>query len=109
MRERTEINATIQKLLKEARDKDKTSSFSAIWERVKKENPKLFGDLEAQDWMEDDKAEEQEQNGNTVDLNDGSYHNSMGLPRAGQPLSRILDKSNRSSDYAEAPKHYQDV
>lgn len=83
MRERTEINATIQKLLKEARDKDPKSAFSAIWERVRKENPKLFGDLEAQEWMEYDKAEQAERETNTVNLDDGSYHNSLGRSRPG--------------------------
>jgi hypothetical protein len=85
MRERTAINATIQKLLKEARDKDPHSSFQTLWDRVRKENPKLFGDLEAQDLMEDDKAKEQEkaEQKNTVNLDDGSYHNSLGRSRPG--------------------------
>jgi hypothetical protein len=35
-------------------------SMSACWAKAKQDNPKLFGDLQAADWMEEDKAEEQE-------------------------------------------------
>ena len=51
-----EISLAIKQKLKEARDKDHRSSFSAIWDRVRKENPELFGKLEAKDRQ----AEEQE-------------------------------------------------
>ena len=51
-----EISLAIKQKLKEARDKDPRSSFSAIWDRVRKENPELFGKLEAKDRQ----AEEQE-------------------------------------------------
>jgi hypothetical protein len=51
-----EINLAIQRKLKEARDKDPRSAFSAIWDRVRKENPELFGKLEAKNRQ----AEEQE-------------------------------------------------
>jgi hypothetical protein len=35
-------------------------SVQARWNKVKEENPKLFGDLQAADWMADDEAEERE-------------------------------------------------
>ena|SRR6516165_8725892 len=35
-------------------------SVQARWNRVKEENPKLFGDLQAADWMADDEAKERE-------------------------------------------------
>jgi hypothetical protein len=44
-----EVNLAIQRKLKEARDKDPRSAFSAIWDRVRKENPELFGKLGAED------------------------------------------------------------
>ena len=44
-----EISLAIKQKLKEARDKDSTSAFSAIWDRVRRENPELFGKLEAAD------------------------------------------------------------
>ena len=44
-----EINLAIQQKLQLARDRDTRSSFSAIWDRARKENPELFGKLEAED------------------------------------------------------------
>jgi hypothetical protein len=44
-----EISLAIKQKLKEARDKDPRSAFSAIWDRVKKENPDLFAKLQAAD------------------------------------------------------------
>jgi hypothetical protein len=35
-------------------------SMNGCWDKVKKENPNLFADLQVADWMEDDRAEEQE-------------------------------------------------
>ena len=44
-----EISLAIKQKLKEARDKDPRSSFSAIWGRVRKDNPDLFAKLQAAD------------------------------------------------------------
>jgi len=46
--------------LRKTREKMPHASFQSVWNQCKKDNSKLFGDLEAQDCMEDDKAEEQE-------------------------------------------------
>jgi hypothetical protein len=35
-------------------------SRDACWTKVREANPKLFGDLQAADWMEEDRAAEQE-------------------------------------------------
>jgi hypothetical protein len=35
-------------------------SMNGCWDKVKKENPRLFADLQAADWMVDDEAEERE-------------------------------------------------
>ena len=51
-----EINLAIQQKLRKAREQDPRSAFSAIWDRVRKENPELFGKLEAKNRQ----AEEQE-------------------------------------------------
>jgi hypothetical protein len=51
-----------QKLVQTIKDNPKLS-MQACWEKTRQENPKLFGDLQAADWMEDDKAEEQETHG----------------------------------------------
>jgi hypothetical protein len=51
-----------QKLVQTLKDNPKLS-MNGCWDKVKKENPKLFGDLEAADWMEDDQAQEQETHG----------------------------------------------
>jgi hypothetical protein len=55
-----EVNRAIQQKLKTARDKDPRSSFQAIWDRVRKENPEIFRKLQAADRMEEDRAEGQE-------------------------------------------------
>jgi len=39
-------------------------SMSACWDKAKADNPKLFGDLQAADWMADDEAEEREREDN---------------------------------------------
>ena len=56
-----EINLAIQQKLRLARDKDPSSSFSAIWFRVQRGNPELFGKSEAADCeAEDRQADEGE-------------------------------------------------
>jgi len=56
-----EINLDIQQKLRLARDKDPSSSFSAIWFRVQRGNPELFGKSEAADCeAEDRQADERE-------------------------------------------------
>jgi hypothetical protein len=52
-----EISLAIKRKLKEARDKDSRSSFSAIWNRVQKENPDLFAKLQALDKKADGESE----------------------------------------------------
>ena len=44
-----EVNTAIKQTLKETRDKDPRSAFSAIWDRARRDNPELFGKLEAAD------------------------------------------------------------
>jgi hypothetical protein len=39
-------------------------SMNGCWDKVKKENPQLFADLQAADWMADDEAEEREKEEN---------------------------------------------
>ena len=51
------MSLAIKRKLKEARDKDSHSSFSAIWNRVQKENPDLFAKLQALDKKADDESE----------------------------------------------------
>ena len=50
-----ETSLAIQQKLKEARDKDPGSAFSAIWDRARRENPELFGKLEAADCEAEDR------------------------------------------------------
>jgi hypothetical protein len=35
-------------------------SMKACWDKTREANPQLFGDLQVADWMEEDRAEEQE-------------------------------------------------
>jgi hypothetical protein len=35
-------------------------SMKACWDKTREANPQLFGDLQAADWMEEDRAEERE-------------------------------------------------
>jgi hypothetical protein len=35
-------------------------SMNGCWDKTREANPQLFEDLQAVDWMEDDRAEEQE-------------------------------------------------
>jgi hypothetical protein len=55
-----EINLAIQQKLRLARDKDPRSSFSAIWFRVQRGNPELFGKLEAADCEGEDRQADRE-------------------------------------------------
>src|SRR5215471_17091185 len=55
-----EINLAIQQKLRLARDKDPRSSFSAIWFRVQRGNPELFGKLEAADCEAEDRQADRE-------------------------------------------------
>jgi len=90
--------------------KDPKSAFSAIWDRAQRDSPELFGKLEASDWEEDDRAEEREREVNPQPNRFGGYHSDM-QPNTCHPppLSRLLDKSNWSSDWQDAPKQYADV
>jgi hypothetical protein len=49
----------------------------ARWNKVKEENPELFGELQARDWEEDDKAEEREQRENPQPNRFSGYHGDM--------------------------------
>ena len=77
-----EMQAIIQDRLAETRKKMPNASFDLVWNQCRKDNPKLFGKLEEEDNQPDNQDE---------------------------PPSRQMDKSNWSSDYAEAPKAYPDV
>jgi len=48
-----------QAFVKALKDNPRMSK-DACWAKGKRENPKLFGDLQAADWMADDEAEERE-------------------------------------------------
>jgi hypothetical protein len=48
-----------RKLVQTLKDNPKLS-MNGCWDKVKKENPQLFADLQAADWMEDNRAEERE-------------------------------------------------
>jgi hypothetical protein len=52
-----------QKILKAVKDYPNLS-VQARWNKVRQENPKLFGELQARDWEEDDKAEAKERQEN---------------------------------------------
>jgi hypothetical protein len=54
-----EINLAIQQKVKAARAQDPRSAFSAIWDRVRKDNPELFGKLEAKDRQADEREAKQ--------------------------------------------------
>jgi hypothetical protein len=56
--------ASSREALRKTREKMPNASFNAVWEQCKRDNPKLFGDLQAADWEEDDKAEEREREDN---------------------------------------------
>ena len=55
-----ELNTAIKQKLKEARDKDPQSAFSAIWDRVRRENPELFGKLKVADCEAKDRQADEE-------------------------------------------------
>jgi hypothetical protein len=48
-----------QKLVHTIKD-NPSMSMQACWDKIKSENPKLFGELQARDWEADDEAEERE-------------------------------------------------
>jgi hypothetical protein len=52
-----EISLAIHQALQEAAQQLPKAAFSAVWDRAKKDNPELFGKLQAYDWMADDEAE----------------------------------------------------
>ena len=54
-----EINLAIQQKLRKAKEQDPRSACSAIWDRVRKENPELFGKLEAADCEAEDRQADQ--------------------------------------------------
>jgi hypothetical protein len=54
------LMASAREALRATREKMPNASFSQVWNQCKKDNPKLFGDLQAAEWEEDDKAEERE-------------------------------------------------
>ena len=55
-----EISQAIHQKLREAREKDSRSAFSALWQRVQRENPELFGKLEAADCEAEERQTERE-------------------------------------------------
>ena len=69
-------------------------SKDACWAKAKADNPKLFGDLQAADWMEEDKAEEREQkeNPNPQPNRFNYYHGDMQPPSGSQnPYSTLAE------------------
>jgi hypothetical protein len=48
-----------RKLVQTLKDNPKLS-IKACWDKTREANPQLFGDLQAADWIEEDRAEEQE-------------------------------------------------
>jgi hypothetical protein len=68
-----------RKLVQTLKDNPKLS-MNACWDKVKKENPQLFGELQAADWMEENRAEEQEKgetHGSFKPSNPGQYQFSL--------------------------------
>jgi hypothetical protein len=54
------LMASAREALRKTREKMPNASFQTIWNQCKKDNPELFGKLQAADWEEDDKGEERE-------------------------------------------------
>jgi hypothetical protein len=52
-------------------------SMQACWDKTKGANPQLFGDLQAADWMEEDRAEEQEKAESTASAENASQGQSI--------------------------------
>ena len=63
-----------RKLVQTLKDNPKLS-MNGCWDKVKKENPQLFGDLEAADWMEE--QERGETHGSFKPSNPGQYQFSL--------------------------------
>jgi hypothetical protein len=57
---RPTLMASAREALKQTRERMPKASFQAIWNQCKKDDSKLFGDLQAADYEEEDKAEERE-------------------------------------------------
>ena len=75
---RPTLMAAAREALRATREKMPNASCQSVWNQCKKDNPKLFGKLQAADWEEDDKAEEREAEENEPQPNRfKGYHGEM--------------------------------
>jgi len=85
-----------QAFVKALRDNPKLSK-DACWAKGKADNPKLFGDLQAADWMAEDRAEEQEAKDNEPQPNRFSgYHGDM-QPQTTR-VQNVMCKARQNTD-----------
>jgi hypothetical protein len=89
-------------------------SMSKCWEKTKAENPKLFGDLEAADWMEEDRARERESDDLVEDnpprdeqkarVIPPNYSEPKNLAGDGRTTRRILKRQSTHTDTIPDPQ-----
>jgi hypothetical protein len=79
--------------------------MNACWAKAKQNNPKLFGDLQAADWMAEDRAREEDQEPQPNRFN--YYHGDMQPPSGSQNPYSTFEEHKALFAKLQGPKNVE--